>query len=136
LIVIRKESMRELNACPICGGELIITEVNCSKCKSQIRGKFRQNRFNLFTGEQLYFIEVFLKSEGNIKTVEKELGISYPTVKSKLQKISEILGYTPKDEDRAKLERDKSDERIKLLEKLKSGEADFDETMKRLEELK
>ncbi len=128
--------MKEISTCPVCDGEVIITEVKCTQCKSEIRGKFHSNRFNLFSKEQLYFIEIFLKNEGNIKMVEKELGISYPTVKGKLQKISKVLGYTPEASAQAAVEAQKAKERMKLLKQLKEGTVNFDEAMKKMGELK
>jgi hypothetical protein len=50
----------------------------------------------MFSQEQLYFIERFLVNEGNIKLMEKDLGISYPTVKNKLRQITSKLGYQTK----------------------------------------
>ena len=126
--------MQAFSNCPFCNGEVFIKEFECSNCHTEIRGKFRQNRFNLFSKEQLYFIEVFLKNEGNIKLVEKDLGISYPTVKGKLQKIIEVLGYSSQSA-KEELESQKT-ERMKLLKDLKNGTADVAETLKKLGELK
>ena len=126
--------MQAFSNCPFCKGEVFIKEFECSHCHTEIRGKFRQNRFNLFSKEQLYFIEVFLKNEGNIKLVEKDLGISYPTVKSKLQKIIGILGYTdPSAQEEIESQKQ---ERLALLDQLKNGKADVVETLKKLGELK
>ena len=129
--------MHEISNCPICNGDLVITEVKCHNCKSEVRGRFRPNRFNLFSKEQLYFIEVFLKTEGNIKLVEKELGISYPTVKGKLQKVIETLGYTSRENKGTKEEmEEKSRERLKALKSLKDGKSNFKDTLNKLGELK
>ena len=116
--------MKELTNCPYCGGDFIIKEVECEGCKTRIQGNFRVNRFHMFSPEDLYFIEVFLKNEGNIKLMEKDLGVSYPTVKSRLKNIVKILGY--KSEDTG------SEERIRILRSLSDGEIDVKEAMKRL----
>lgn len=116
--------MKELTNCPYCGGDFIIKEVECESCKTQIKGNFRVNRFHMFSPEDLYFIEVFLKNEGNIKLMEKDLGISYPTVKSRLKNIVKILGYKSENTD--------SEERIKILRALSDGEIDVKEAMKSL----
>ncbi|MCP4133765.1 MAG: DUF2089 domain-containing protein [bacterium] len=129
-----KKNIQEISSCPFCNGEIFIKEVECSHCHTEIRGHFRPNRFNLFSKEQLYFIEVFLKNEGNIKLVEKDLGISYPTVKSKLQKITGILGYRPQENKEESEE--KSKERIILLKQLQDGKSNVDEILKKLGELK
>ena len=64
----------------------------------------------MFKTEDLYFIEIFLKNEGNIKLMEKDLGVSYPTVKSRLKNIIKTLGYQSKNSD--------SENRVKILNAL------------------
>ena len=120
--------MNELTNCPYCGGDFIIKEVECQGCKTQIKGNFRVNRFHMFSPEDLYFMEVFLKNEGNIKLVEKDLGISYPTVKSRLKNIVKILGYKSNNTD--------SEERVRILRALSKGEIDVKEAIKSLGEIK
>ena len=120
--------MNELTNCPYCGGDFIIKEVECQGCKTQIKGNFRVNRFHMFSPEDLYFIEIFLKNEGNIKLMEKDLGVSYPTVKSRLKNIIKILGY--------KSENTGSEERVNILKSLSNGEISVKEAMKSLGEIK
>lgn len=115
--------MKELNNCPFCNGELVIKKVECTGCGAEISGSFKTNRFHLFNEEQLFFIETFLKNEGNIKQVEKDLGISYPTVKNRLQKIIEGLGYIPSAEEIKKRNR------LETLELLAKGEINVDEAL-------
>ena len=115
--------MNELTNCPYCAGDFIIKEVECQGCKTQIKSSFKVNRFHMFKPDDLYFIEVFLKNEGNIKLVEKDLGISYPTVKSRLKNIVNTLGYRPKSND---------DDKMKILNSLSEGEIDVNEALKNL----
>ena len=115
--------MNELTNCPYCSGDFIIREVECQGCKTQIKSNFKVNRFHMFKPDDLYFIEVFLKNEGNIKLVEKDLGISYPTVKSRLKNIVNTLGYRPKSND---------DDKMKILNSLSEGEIDVNEALKNL----
>lgn len=82
-----------LNHCPVCGEELIITKLNCRHCQTTIEGQFEPSKFCRLPNEQLEFIEVFLKNRGNIKDVEKELNISYPTVRNRLDSVLQSLGY-------------------------------------------
>lgn len=116
--------MHALSNCPYCGGDFIIKEVECKGCKTQIKSTFKVNRFHMFKPEDLYFIEIFLKNEGNIKLMEKDLRISYPTVKSRLKNIVKALGYTSKGND--------SEDRVKILNSLSAGEIDVKEAIKRL----
>ena len=83
--------------CPACGGQLIITECQCSQCKLQMRGEFRLGRFLNLSDDELTFIEVFLSARGNLSEVERILGVSYPTIRNKLDEINEILQRTSED---------------------------------------
>lgn len=116
--------MNELTNCPYCAGDFVIKEVECQGCKTQIKSNFRVNRFHMFKPEDLYFIEVFLKNEGNIKLMEKDLGISYPTVKSRLKNIINTLGYKPKSSD--------SEARVNILSALSDGKINVKEAIKKL----
>ena len=118
--------MHELSNCPYCGGDFLIKEVECQGCKTQIKSNFRVNRFHMFKPEDLYFIEVFLKNEGNIKLMEKDLGVSYPTVKSRLKSIIKTLGYQTR--------QNASENRLKILNALSNGEIDMKEALKSLED--
>ena len=118
--------MNELSNCPYCEGDFTIKEVECFCCKTQIRGKFKTNRFHLFSNNDLFFIEIFLKNEGNIKLMEKDLGVSYPTVKSRLKNIINILGYKEQH----------TESRTEILKNLADGKLDLKAAMKKLDELK
>lgn len=84
---------RVINKCPVCGAKLFISRLECKKCSTVIENSFEMSKFEYLTSEQLSFIEVFVKNRGNIKDVEKELGISYPTVRAKLDEAISALGY-------------------------------------------
>jgi len=83
-----------LGKCPICNGNIKVTEFKCSSCESTIRGSFKLCKFCQLPKEQIEFAEIFIKNRGNIKEIERELCISYPTVKGKLDALIEALGYT------------------------------------------
>jgi len=119
--------MHELTNCPYCNGDFVIKEVECQGCKTLIKSNFKVNRFHMFKPEDLFFIEVFLKNEGNIKLMEKDLGISYPTVKSRLKKVINTLGYKSKSID--------SEDRVKILNSLSKGEINVKEAIKNLREM-
>lgn len=85
--------MQELTNCPYCHGEFIIKEVECSECHTQIKGNFASSRMQSLGADDLLFIELFVKNAGNIKLMEKDLNISYPTVKNRLKNIINKLGY-------------------------------------------
>lgn len=83
-----------LGKCPVCGQNTEVTAINCNDCGTRIEGHFQLCRFCRLTEEQKSFIETFVKCRGNIKEVEKELGISYPTVKNRLEDAANALGYS------------------------------------------
>lgn len=85
---------RIITQCPVCSAKLRAVKLKCSKCSTVIENDFEFSKFEYLSSEQLNFMEVFLKCRGNIKDVEKELGISYPTVRAKLDDVVTALGYT------------------------------------------
>lgn len=83
-----------LSKCPVCNSKLKITKLKCNSCSTTVENEFELSKFDYLSSEQLEFAEVFLKCRGNIKDVEKEMGISYPTVRSKLDDVILALGYS------------------------------------------
>jgi hypothetical protein len=82
-----------LESCPSCGGELEIRELRCSWCETEIRSYFKPCDFCRLTEEQSTFLRLFVTSRGNLSEVEKKLGVSYPTVRAKLDEV--IARLTP-----------------------------------------
>lgn len=83
-----------ISDCPVCRKQLKITKLQCTHCHTTIENEFELSTIASLSKEQLNFIETFLKCRGNIKEVEKELGVSYPTVRGKLDDIISSLGYS------------------------------------------
>nr|HPO60929.1 DUF2089 family protein [Exilispira sp.] len=79
--------------------------------------------------EQLLFVKTFIRNRGNIKEVEKELGISYPTVRNKLDEVIEALGYTIEQKD------DYQVKRKDVLARLERGEITSEEAIKMLKDI-
>ena len=82
-----------LESCPSCGGELEIRELRCSWCETEIRSYFKPCDFCRLSEEQSTFLRLFVTSRGNLSEVEKRLGVSYPTVRAKLDEV--IARLTP-----------------------------------------
>ena len=105
---------------PVSGGPLYVSELQGEDSGVTIRGKFSIPRWSHLTEEQEQFLETFLRCRGMINSVERELGISYPTVKSRLETLLTALDLSPVKEDGKK---DKSAEKkAKILEQLEKGE--------------
>jgi len=117
-----------LGKCPVCNSDTEVTRISCDKCGTTIEGHFQLCKFCRLTSEQKKFIDAFIKCRGNIKEVEKELGISYPTVKNKLEDVAGALGYKRQSEP------EESTRKKEILEKLNSGEISVDEAIELLSE--
>ena len=85
--------------CPICQDDLIVTRLHCRNCDTTLEGHFELGRLYQLTPEQLSFVETFIRCEGKITRVEQELGISYPTVRSRLHDVIRALGYEVGEEE-------------------------------------
>ncbi len=79
--------------CPVCHDDLYINQLVCRNCGTEIRGRFEMDRLSKLIPEQRYFVEVFLLCEGKLNCVQEELGISYPTVRSRLDEIIRALRH-------------------------------------------
>ena len=79
--------------CPVCKETMEVTRVYCRHCDTAIEGHFSLGRFNRLTAEQLQFAEIFLYCEGKITRAQEELGVSYPTVRGRLNDLVRALGY-------------------------------------------
>jgi len=80
-----------LKQCPVCNSTLEIKEYHCSKCDTTIRGNFEVGDLASLSASQQEFVKIFICNQGNIKEVEKALGISYPTVKNRLAEVIDVL---------------------------------------------
>jgi hypothetical protein len=82
---------KQLEACPCCGSPLVVTGLTCEHCGTSVTGRFRQCEFCRLTGEQATFLRLFVQRRGNLSEMEKALGISYPTVRNKLEEVIRAL---------------------------------------------
>ena len=86
-----------ISTCPVCAGELAVTRLHCRQCGTTLEGEFSVGRFGRLTKEQLTLLESFLRSRGNLRDMERELGISYPTVRGRVEALVRALGFGPRD---------------------------------------
>jgi hypothetical protein len=84
--------------CPVCTHELAVTRLRCGECGTVIEGEFSVGRFGRLSREQTQVLESFLRSRGNLREMERELGISYPTIRSRVEALVRALGFGPRDE--------------------------------------
>lgn len=122
--------------CPVCDEELAVVKLRCGNCETGIEGHFEVPRFARLNREQLEFVETFLRCRGNIKEVERELGISYPTVRGRLDGVLEALGYKVEAGAPAAAETAVRQARRKeILDALNKGQLSSDEAIKLLKSL-
>ncbi len=117
--------------CPVCGNQLHVRRLGCGACHTGIDGHFALDRFNRLTPDQLAFLEVFIKNRGVIKDVEAELGISYPTVRARLDDVLRGLGFGASGDDGLRPSQVR-EERRTILEALRKKEITADEAAERL----
>ena len=115
-----------INKCPNCGDEMVITSYRCNSCYTEVSGEFEIDKFQRLDNEDKEFIELFLQKRGSIKDVGEEIGISYPTVRNRIDRIVGKLGGTV----------DKKAGRIDILNMLDNGEITAERAKSLLEELK
>ena len=121
-----------ISTCPVCSGELAVTRLHCRSCGTTLEGEFSVGRFGRLTREQLVLLESFLRSRGNLRDMERELGISYPTVRSRVEALIRALGFGPRDGDETADEQPADPagaaaERQQILERLARHEINADE---------
>jgi hypothetical protein len=114
-------------ACPITGAPLTVTRLECETSGVTIEGRFKPNEFALLPEDNLEFLRIFVKVRGNLKEVERVLGLSYPTIRLRFEKLLLALGY--------EVGPDLSEGRAEVLDLLERGEIEPDEAARRLQSL-
>ena len=117
--------------CPMCEAELVVTHLRCKECGTGLEGVFHLNKFDRLGRDQLRFVDVFVKNRGVIRDVERELGISYPTVRSRLDEVIRALGYDA--EQPAEPAGVTPDQRRAVLDRLAAGEINAEEAVRQLQ---
>ena len=85
--------------CPSCQDQMVISQLTCTACNTAVAGYYPLSAFAHLSEENLKFLEDFVRYRGNVKEMERETGVSYWTIRTRLDKlISEMgLGTTPED---------------------------------------
>lgn len=81
-----------ISTCPVCEHELAVTRLHCSECGTTLEGTFSVGRFGRLNREQLALLESFLRSRGNLREMERELSLSYPTIRGRVEALVKALG--------------------------------------------
>jgi hypothetical protein len=110
--------------CPICQSELTVVRLHCPSCDTSIEGNFSPGQFSNLTHEQLEFIFTFVRCEGRINRMEQELGVSYPTIRNRLNEVIRALGYEPGREEVVEITQERRND---ILADLSAGKITADE---------
>jgi hypothetical protein len=121
-----------IGQCPVCSGELVVARLYCPTCATAIEGRFGLGRLSQLSETQLDFVETFIRCEGKLTRVQDELGISYPTVRSRLEEVIRSLGYevAPGEEESKVVS---EEERRAILKDLADGKLSSEEAMRLLQ---
>jgi hypothetical protein len=111
--------------CPVTGETLEVTRLRGPTSGVVIEGEFLPNEFALLDGDALEYLRLFVKVRGNLKEVERMLGVSYPTVRARFDAMVRALGYEVADEG--------VDARSEVLAALERGEIGAEEATRRLQ---
>ena len=122
----RTAARRPPSNCPVCNGRLALTRLSCPSCETELSGAFAQCEFCVLTDDDREVLRVFLASRGNMKDLERHLGVSYPTARARFDTLLGKLGI-----DRPAAA---APSRVELMEQVARGEIGVDEALKRLNE--
>lgn len=123
-----------LERCPACGGELDVTQLSCQACDTVVQGTFSACPFCRLSPDSLSFVSIFVKNRGNLKEMERELGQSYPTLRSRLNGVLRELGFEVRGSEEP--ETDPGEQRRQVLARLERGELTADEAVQLLAALR
>ena len=116
-----------IGKCPACDSHAFeVAKLRCPKCETTVEGQFSLSKLGNLATEHQEFVEVFIRCRGNIKDVERELGVSYPTVRGRLDRVIHAMGYTTGDVGKR---------RKGILEALEKKEMSPEEAVKALKDI-
>src|SRR6202165_828328 len=121
----KSTTRRAPSNCPVCNHRLATTRLTCPECSTELSGAFTSCEFCVLTDEDRDVLRVFLASRGNMKELERHLGVSYPTARARFDALLAKIGI-----DRPA---PAAPSRVELMEQVSRGEIDIDEALRRLE---
>lgn len=119
--------------CPACNGELTITRLQCVNCGTEVAGTFALGNLARLREPHASLIELFLRVRGNVKDMERELGLSYPTVRARLDEALAAAGLVRPPSPAA--DEETAAQRTAILDQLERREITAAEAAARLRQL-
>jgi hypothetical protein len=89
------EKNRVLTSCPVCSGDMVVSELTCDRCGAKVVSRFGMCSVCRLPEDMYRLLMTFIKTRGSIKEMEKELGVSYPTVRGRLDELQRLMGFAP-----------------------------------------
>lgn len=117
-------SHRPPRDCPVCGSRLMLSRLGCQSCGTELSGLFEPCEFCGLADEDRDLLRVFLASRGNMKELERHLGVSYPTARARFDALLDRLAVAGVPAP--------GRSRLDILEALARGELDVDEAQQQL----
>ena len=111
--------------CPVCGTGLALTRLSCGSCGTELSGEFEACEFCALSDDDRSLLRVFLASRGNMKELERHLGVSYPTARARYDALLARIGIELAAPDEPEPD-------LAALEALAKGDIDVDEALKRI----
>jgi hypothetical protein len=121
----RRSHHRPPADCPVCSQRLHITRLSCDGCGTELTGDFPPSEFAALAPDELELLRVFLRSRGNMKELERHLGVSYPTARARFDAVLHRLGLTPTGAPPV-AERQPDPTKLDILQRLAAGDVDID----------
>ena len=109
------------------GRPVAVERVRLVESGAAIEGSWELPSLARLSAEDQVFVTAFVRSHGSIKEMERVFGVSYPTIKSRLNRISGSLDF---------VETNPMPSRTEILDRLQRGEINIEEAIKELEGLK
>ena len=118
-----------LTTCPVCAGALTVTRLHCRSCDTAVEGHFEIGRMGRLRADQWQFVETFIRCEGKLNRMERELELSYPTLRSRLTEVISQMGFELGPEPAEISDK----QRHRILDELASGEISSEQAMQLLQ---
>jgi hypothetical protein len=117
--------------CPVCGAGLAVTRLSCGSCGSELSGVFESCDYCALTDADRELLRVFLVSRGNMRELERHLGVSYPTARQRYADLLAKLGLEPAAGEGAESASTAAESlpkasRVDILARLAKGELDVE----------
>jgi hypothetical protein len=120
--------------CPVCSSDLVVTRLQCPACGTEVAGSFSLSSLATLQEPYASLITLFLRTRGNLKEMERTLGLSYPTVRARLEEALTVAGLG-RESERLVSNDEAAGQRVEILSALERGEITAAEAAARFREL-